>query len=96
MKRAFLGALLAMGSMILFTSSAQARYHGCSEYQCMSCYQLWYERNSIFAEEGYCFRTRRAIRVFGRRCYPPYGRLTPWERERVNEILYWERVKGCR
>jgi hypothetical protein len=62
----------------------------------MSCSQLWYERNAIFAQEGYCFQTPRAIRTFGRRCYPPYGRLNRWERDRVSEIKYWERVKGCR
>lgn len=65
-------------------------------YRYMSCYDLWYERNAIFARKGYCFRTRRAIRTFGRRCYPPYGRLSPWEEDIVDEIKYWERRKGCR
>ena len=69
---------------------------GYRNYRCMSCNRLWYERNAIFARKGYCFQTRRAIRAFGPRCYPPYGRLNRWEREQVNRILYWERVKGCR
>jgi len=66
-----------------------------ADYSAMSCYDLWYARNSIFANEGYCFTTQRAINTFGRRCYPPYGRLNSWEKEQVNTIKYWERIKGC-
>ena len=64
-------------------------------YSNMSCYNLWYARNSIFASEGQCFSTRRAIETFGRRCYAPYGRLNNWEKDRVSQIKYWERQKGC-
>ena len=39
-----------------------------TDYSSMSCYDLWYARNAIFADEGYCFKTQRAINVFGRRC----------------------------
>jgi len=62
----------------------------------MSCGELWYERNAIFAREGYCFSSRRAIRTFGRRCYSPYGRLSRYEKGRISDIKYWERAKGCR
>jgi len=65
-------------------------------YSQMSCYELWYARNSIFASNGYCFTTDRAIRTFGRRCYPPYGRLDRYEADEVNLIKSWERRKGCR
>jgi len=65
-------------------------------YSQMSCYELWYARNSIFASEGYCFTTDRAIRTFGRRCYPPYGRLNAYEANQVDLIKSWERRKGCR
>lgn len=61
----------------------------------MSCGELWYARNAIYAQNGYCFQTRRAIRVFGRACFPPYGRLSPYEQRRVNDITAWERRKGC-
>ena len=87
--------LLPLGIFLTPATTAQAGC-GCSGYRCMSCGQLWYERNAIFARKGYCFQTRRAIRVFGPRCYPPYGRLNRWERDQVAEIKYWERVKGCR
>jgi hypothetical protein len=61
----------------------------------MSCGELWYARNAIYAQNGYCFQTSRAISVFGRACFPPYGRLSPYEQRRVNDIIAWERRKGC-
>jgi len=95
MRSLLLAALMAAAPMatLLIPQPLAAGY---DDYRYMSCGELWYERNAIFAREGYCFRTRRAIRVFGPRCYPPYGRLKRWERNRVEEIKYWERVKGCR
>lgn len=69
---------------------------GFSPYAAMSCDQLWYERNAIYAAKGYCFKTERAIRTFGPGCYPPYGKLNAGEQSRVNEIQTWEQRKGCR
>lgn len=42
-------------------SSAAAQ----DELSVMSCGDLWYRRNAIFARNGFCFKTDRAIRVFG-------------------------------
>ena len=64
-------------------------------YGSLSCGQLWYERNKVFAEYGYCFKTDQAINAFGRACFPPYGRLPPHAQSVVNEIIAWERRKGC-
>jgi hypothetical protein len=64
-------------------------------YAQMGCYDLWYARNAIFANEGHCFSSPQAINTFGRRCYAPYGRLNDWEDRQVDEIKYWERRKGC-
>lgn len=61
----------------------------------MSCDELWYARNAIYAHNGYCFQTPRARATFGRGCFPPYGELSGWERARVNELQYWERQRGC-
>jgi hypothetical protein len=61
----------------------------------MSCGQLWHERNAIFAEHGYCFKTPQAINAFGRACFPPFGKLPLREQARVNDITQWERRKGC-
>jgi hypothetical protein len=33
--------------------------------------------------------------VFGPGCFPPYGRLSGWEKSRVNQLQMWERRKGC-
>ena len=33
--------------------------------QAQSCEELWYRRNSLYKQAGYCFRTARAIRAFG-------------------------------
>jgi YARHG domain-containing protein len=59
------------------------------------CEQLWLERNQIFADAGYCFKTERAIRVFGRNCVPPYGRLSGNAQARVDNIQRQERRNGC-
>jgi hypothetical protein len=61
----------------------------------MSCGELWHARNRIYARNGYCFKTPRAIAVFGEGCFPPFGRLRGWEKDRVDEIQMWEARKGC-
>jgi hypothetical protein len=60
-----------------------------------SCEQLWHARNSIFAAAGHCFKTPRAIAVFGTRCHPPYGQLSRAQEARVNAIKSQERQLGC-
>ena len=60
-----------------------------------SCGQLWYERNEIYARNGYCFKTARARAAFGPGCFPPYGRLSGWEKRRVADIQAEERYMGC-
>lgn len=61
-----------------------------------SCYELWYQRNAIYAARGYCFRTARARSVFGPGCFPPYGRLSPAEQREVARIQAMEAQMGCR
>lgn len=84
---------LAMGGLSMLATPAQAQR---TDYWNLNCNQLWYERNLIYANRGYCFQTQRAIRTFGPRCYPPYGQLTDAEHRRVAEIIRWERRRGCR
>ena len=45
--------------LCLGTGLAQAQYRG------MSCDQLYFERNSIYKNAGFCFKTARAIQTFG-------------------------------
>lgn len=85
-----LALLAASGAILAGGLPAQAQ-----GYSDMSCRELWYARNQIFAEKGYCFETRRARRAFGPGCFPPYGRLSPDEQDEVDRIKRWERRNGC-
>jgi hypothetical protein len=60
------------------------------------CYDLWYQRNAIYANRGYCFKTAQARSVFGPGCFPPYGRLSPAEKRQVAWIQAQENRFGCR
>ena len=57
---------------------------------------LWYQRNEIYARNGYCFNTERGRAAFGRGCFAPYGRLSGAEKRRVAEIQDEENYLGCR
>ena len=63
------------------------------------CYELWLERNQIYKDAGYCFRTTRAIRTFGNAgCSYDDVRdvpLTPRDRQRINQIVRMEQSYGC-
>lgn len=93
----FLGGRVRVGAAALAAMMvvAAAGPAAAQSYRRMSCGELWYARNAIYADAGYCFKTRRAIRTFGRACFPPYGRLTPRQQDEVDEIQSWERRKGC-
>jgi hypothetical protein len=60
-----------------------------------TCEQLWYQRNQIYADKGFCFKTERARRAFGAGCFPPYGRLSATERRTVASIQREEDELGC-
>jgi len=86
------GTAVAIAAAVLFTAPAPAQAQDLSD---MSCSELWYQRNKIYARNGYCFKTARARAEFGPGCFPPYGELRGWERRRVNEIQMWESRNGC-
>jgi YARHG domain len=85
-------ATAAFAALGTFGGSSPAN---AQNYRQMSCEALWYARNQIYANYGYCFKTRRAIREFGRGCHPPFGRLPPRAQEEVDEIQHWERRNDC-
>jgi hypothetical protein len=80
---------------------------GCTHNQRMSeralrrlnCGNLWFLRNSIYADNGYCFKTDQAISAFGNDgCrYRDQGLvpLNAYERYNVGLIRKVERRKGC-
>ncbi|MBT3069421.1 YARHG domain-containing protein [Rhodomicrobium sp. Az07] len=69
------------------------------DYWSMSCGDLWYRRNSIYAENGYCFKTDRALRVFGNANCRFYVEadvpLSRDERAEIDMIRSIEARKGC-
>ncbi len=83
-------ASIVTASQVVMPSIASAQ-----EAAYMSCNDLWYARNKIYARNGYCFKTARAREAFGPGCFPPFGQLSGWEADRVNELQMWEQRKGC-
>lgn len=61
-----------------------------------SCYDLWYERNSIYDANGFCFKTQLGRQTFDNSdCYTNNVRLSRREQRRVNEIQDEEDARGC-
>ncbi len=67
--------------------------------QRMGCHDLWVARNQIFKDNGYCFKTARAIREFGNAgCQYDRERdvpMTGQERRQVAQITQAEVANGC-
>ncbi|MEM7301157.1 MAG: YARHG domain-containing protein [Pseudomonadota bacterium] len=60
------------------------------------CQDLWYERNAIFNNNGYCFRSNLGKSLFDNSdCYTRNARLTRGEQNRVARIKRRERQLGC-
>lgn len=61
-----------------------------------SCFDLWYERNAIFAAKGYCFTTAKAREYFDTSgCTTSSPKLSAAERRRVDELKAEEGRLGC-
>lgn len=64
-----------------------------------TCEDLWYQRNSIYKDAGYCFKTPRAISRFGNAgCQFDNESDVPLserQRQTVNGIKRVEAAKGC-
>ena len=71
-----------------------------SAARAQSCDDLWYERNSIYKDAGYCFKTRSAIATFGNAgCQYDSEDQVPLmrgQRARIANIVRMERQLGCR
>jgi hypothetical protein len=70
------------------------------DYWSLSCGDLWYQRNAIYARNGYCFKTERAVRVFGNESCRFWVEadvpMSRDERQQIEIIRDVERQKGCR
>jgi YARHG domain len=84
----FLG-LAAIASTLILGASSPARAE--------SCYDLWYARNLIYAENGYCFKTALGKQTFSDSydCYTSNPHLSKAERNEVASIKREERQRGC-
>ena len=80
-------AVVAAAMLVVTSAPALAKGEGCAE--------LWHRRNAIYADHGYCFRTARAIAVFGRGCFAPYGRLSVGAAQEVRRLQAMEARRGC-
>jgi hypothetical protein len=89
MKLNFLACALAGVVATLAASAAQA-----------PCASLWYERNQVYKDAGYCFTTARAIRAFGNAgcSYDDINDvpLSANQRAVMQDIVAQERRMGCR
>lgn len=62
-----------------------------------SCMDLWYERNLIYAQNGYCFSTPLGQRQFADyKCWTKNPQLTRQEQRRVDAIRAEEKRRGCK
>jgi len=65
-----------------------------------ACHYLWVARNDIYKEQGYCFKTARAIAYFGNEACPYASEaavpLTPDQHRAIDDIIRQEIEKGCR
>jgi hypothetical protein len=64
-----------------------------------SCASLWYRRNQIYKDAGYCFKTARAIRAFGNAgcSYDDINDvpLSVYQHAIMRDIAAQERRMGC-
>ncbi len=72
---------------------------GHSAAQAQSCGEAWYQRNQIYKDNGYCFKTARAIRAFGNAgcSYDDVNDVPLSARQRaiVADLRNFERINGC-
>lgn len=62
-----------------------------------SCWDLWYERNAIYNNNGYCFSTPLGQQTFDNSdCWTKTPSLSPSEQRRVARIKAEEKRRGCK
>lgn len=75
-------------------------YFRLSDLRMLSCENLWFVRNRIYDENGYCFRTARALQAFDNSdCWvadQAQVKMSAVERQNVDAIVKAETQLGCR
>ena len=86
MKR-LLPAALALGFLGTLTGQSLAA----------SCMDLWFERNQIYDDYGYCFSTKLAKRHFDNAdCWTRNPDFSRRDQARINAIRAEEKRRGCK
>jgi hypothetical protein len=84
---------IGLGALILGLSAPGANAQE-------SCDSLWYARNSIYKDAGYCFKTSRGIREFGNAgcAYDDVNDvpLSSRDTREVQRIVRMEKRMGCK
>jgi hypothetical protein len=79
--------------------AAVAVFMPTASYADFPCDELWAERNAVYKDAGYCFKTARAVREFGNAgCrYDNLADvpLSARDRAKVADIVAQERVNRC-
>jgi hypothetical protein len=61
------------------------------------CVQFFIDRNQVYADAHYCFKTKDALAYFSNKgCIPGAPHLTPSQQQRVAQIQREERSHNCR
>lgn len=63
--------------------------------QVSHCGDLWHQRNQIFADAGYCFKSAKGKAAFPRACFPPYGKISASAKLVVEALKALEAESGC-
>lgn len=80
-------AVLIGGGALLAATAAKAE----------SCYDLWYERNAIYNDYGYCFKSALGKRTFDNSdCYTSHANLSRSDQQHVDRIRREEKRRGCK
>lgn len=85
-----IGCVVGAGSIALAprSTSAQGIVAACSK--------LWYQRNAIYAQNGFCFKRQKSKMCFPNSCFgPAWGKLTVPQERAVAAIRARERSLGC-
>lgn len=63
----------------------------------IDCYDLWYQRNLIFAERGFCFNSNLGKRTFaGYECSTNNPKFSPDEKKTIDQLKSRERQLNCK
>lgn len=62
-----------------------------------SCFDLWYARNQIYDDNGYCFRTDLALQYFDNDdCWTRNPTFSRSEQRAINAIVAEEKQRRCK